>query len=185
MGISLDVTKAAQDDIDGLDMSIHPDVTAKLDQIAKGWPDHVTGLKPLTGPWKNHYRVQVRKDWRIIVKPERGLLVVVRVAHRSNRKLYGDRDMTRPLVHDTFTVVPRSFLRKVMKDGPTRNFASEYVMWSLGQKLRATRLRAKLSQIQLAKKIHKAQSTVSMAEKGQIRVSRTYVLAVIRACKVR
>ncbi len=66
----------------------------------------------------------------------------------------------------------------------SRNEAAEYVRWSLGRNLLQARLAGDLTQQELARKIGKAQSTVSMSEKGQISVSRDYVLAVLRACGV-
>jgi mRNA-degrading endonuclease RelE of RelBE toxin-antitoxin system len=36
----------------------------------------------LRGEWKGHYRIRLG-DWRVIFKPVRSDLIVVRVAHRS------------------------------------------------------------------------------------------------------
>jgi mRNA-degrading endonuclease RelE of RelBE toxin-antitoxin system len=52
-------------------------VTTRLE----AWPT-VSGAKPLRGEWKGHYRIRMG-DWRVIFKPIRSDLIVVRVAHRS------------------------------------------------------------------------------------------------------
>jgi ribosome-binding protein aMBF1 (putative translation factor) len=88
------------------------------------------------------------------------------------------RDIT-----DDYVMVPRQFVRESLRGRPTRNFASEYIRWVLGQNLRAARRAAGLDQKTLARKIGKAQSTVAMAERGQIKVSSVYVRAVLRATK--
>ena len=87
-------------------------------------------------------------------------------------------------VDTSYVVVPRKFVREAMTGKPARNFASEYVRFSLGQDLRAARKTAGLNQKELAALIGKGQSTVSMSEKGQIRVSSAYVRAVLKACGV-
>jgi DNA-binding XRE family transcriptional regulator len=122
-------------------------------------------------------------------KEERvGELTVVRVFHRSSRgydEVSRDAERVRAAVpKDGYVVVPKAFVREALAGKPTRNFASEYVRWSLGQNLRAARKSAGLDQKKLASLIGKAQSTVSMSEKGQIRVSSAYVRAVLRACRV-
>ncbi len=178
MPITLNIAPKGQQDFDALDASIQSDVIAKFELIRRSWPD--IPKKPLTGPWKGHFRIQVRKDWRIILKPERGELTVVRVFHRSGRGYdEGGRDMD-----SGYVLVPRRFVRESLRGKPTRSFATEYGMWSLGQNLRAARKFAGLDQKTLARRIGKAQSTVSMSEKGQIRVSSLYVRAVLRACGV-
>lgn len=182
MAITVNVSAKAKKDIDDLDASIQPDVDAKIESLRRNWPD--VAKKPLTGPWRGHFRIQVRKDWRIIVKPEHSELTVVRVFHRSGRGYdEGGRDVSRDF-DDKHVVVTKAFVREAMRGKPTRNFASEYIRWSLGQNLRAARKAGQLSQKDLAARIGKAQSTVSMAEKGQIRVSSAYVRAVLKACGV-
>lgn len=84
----------------------------------------------------------------------------------------------------TFVVVPRQFVREALVGKPARNFASEYIRWSLGRDLRAARKSAGLTQRRLASMVKKAQSAISMAEKGQIRVSGAYVRAILKACRV-
>jgi ribosome-binding protein aMBF1 (putative translation factor) len=107
---------------------------------------------------------------------------VIKVEHRS--KVYKEKRSSRDTERSGWVLVPGEFATEVMKGRPTRNFAGEYIMWSLGQNLRAARKSAHLTQAQLAQKTRRAQSTVSMAEKGQIRVSTAYVKAALRACGV-
>lgn len=85
---------------------------------------------------------------------------------------------------DEYVVVPIQFVREALAGKPTRNFAAEYVRSALGRDLRAARMAAGFTQAELAKRIKKGQSTVSMSEKGQIRVSSAYVRSVLRACRV-
>ena len=116
---------------------------------------------------------------------------MVKVEHRS--KVYKKKASSRdPGMSPTasgekrsgWVLVPSKFAVEAMQGRPTRNFAGEYIMWSLGQNLLAARKTANLTQKELTEKIGRAQSTVSMAEKGKIRVSTAYVKAVLRACGV-
>ena len=182
MAVAINILPRAQRLIDDLDMSVKPDVDAKITHLAAHWPG--VSKKALSGPWKGHFRIQVRKDWRVIVKPERGGLTVVDVFKRGSRGYdEGGRSVGRD-VDTSYVMVPKAFVRTSLQGKPPRNFASEYIRWSLGQDLRAARLFAGLNQKALAAKIGKGQSTVSMAEKGTIRVSSAYVRAVIRATGV-
>jgi ribosome-binding protein aMBF1 (putative translation factor) len=62
--------------------------------------------------------------------------------------------------------------------------ALEYGRNVLGAKLREARDQAKLTQIELARKLRKSQALVSGAESGRVRVSDRYVASVLRACKL-
>lgn len=66
----------------------------------------------------------------------------------------------------------------------TRNFASEYVRWSLGMNLFMARRVADVTQEELGRLVGVPRSIVSRAERGQVRVSTAYVKAVLRACRV-
>jgi mRNA-degrading endonuclease RelE of RelBE toxin-antitoxin system len=48
----------------------------------KKYPE-VSGVKNLEATWKGYARVKVLKDWRLLFRPFPGLLVVVRIRHRS------------------------------------------------------------------------------------------------------
>jgi mRNA interferase RelE/StbE len=70
----------AQNDVLALPLTMR----ARFDGIItrlESWPS-VSGAKPLRGEWKGHYRIRMG-DWRVIFKPVRPDLIVVRVAHRS------------------------------------------------------------------------------------------------------
>lgn len=54
----------------------------------------------------------------------------------------------------------------------------------LGQRLRAARNAARLTQAQLAKKLRKSQALVSAAERGTTEVGTRYMELVLKACKL-
>jgi ribosome-binding protein aMBF1 (putative translation factor) len=60
--------------------------------------------------------------------------------------------------------------------------ALPYAMASLARDLLAARKAGGLTQVQLAEKMGKSQSTVAMAEAGKMRVSVLYVERVLKAC---
>jgi ribosome-binding protein aMBF1 (putative translation factor) len=60
--------------------------------------------------------------------------------------------------------------------------ALEYVLGALGRNLKAARESAGLTQAQLAKKLGKAQTTVSGSENGKTQVSDKYVAKVLKVC---
>jgi ribosome-binding protein aMBF1 (putative translation factor) len=60
--------------------------------------------------------------------------------------------------------------------------ALTYTLGALGRNLKAAREHAGLTQAELAKKLRKAQTTVSQSEAGKIRVSADYVERVLRVC---
>ncbi len=55
---------------------------------------------------------------------------------------------------------------------------------SLGRSLKAAREHAGFTQAELAKKLGKAQATVSGSESGKIQVSEKYVAKVLKVCKL-
>ena len=84
-----------------------------------------------------------------------------------------------------YVVLPKAdYERLVAGDAgePQSRRAIDVILASLGRDLRLAREHAGLTQAALAKKLRKAQSTVSGSESGQIRVSERYVKAVLRAC---
>lgn len=182
MPITVDIDRSAEKQIEDLDTVVKNEVRARLDRIRADWPD-VPGLKPMRGDLRNHVTEKVG-DYRVLMKQEGGRLIVVKVEHRSvvYKKKPSSRDAES--VRTGWVLVPGQFAEEAMRGRPTRNFAGEFIMMSVGLDLLAARKRASLTQHALAKKIRRAQSTVSMAEKGQIRVSTPYVRAVLRACGV-
>lgn len=182
MAIKVEVSFKAQKDIDDLDTSMKPSIEEKIAFIGREWPN--IARKPLAGPWRGHFRIQVRKDWRVIIRLEGGGLTIARVFHRSSRGYDegGSRDMSKRDVDSSVDVRFRGARERGMAPPPNR--AAEYVRFSLGQDLYAARRAGKLTQQELARRVGRAQSTVSMAEKGQISVSTAYVVAVLKACGV-
>ncbi len=86
-----------------------------------------------------------------------------------------------------YVVMPKAdYERLLARTGvapePEGRRAMDVILASLGRDLRLAREHAGLTQAALAKKLRKAQSTVSGSESGQIRVSERYVKAVLRAC---
>jgi ribosome-binding protein aMBF1 (putative translation factor) len=80
-----------------------------------------------------------------------------------------------------YVAVPRAdYLRMVGGGGSVD--ALEYSLGALGRSLRAAREHAGFTQAELAKKLRKAQTTVSQAEAGKIRVSEAYVRKVVKVC---
>lgn len=80
-----------------------------------------------------------------------------------------------------YVVLPKAdYLRLV--EGAPRNEALEYALHSLGRDLKAAREHAGLTQSELAKKLKKAQATVSGSESGKIRVGADYVAKVLKVC---
>ena len=70
----------AQSDVLALPVTMRARFDAVITRL-EAWPA-VSGAKPLRGEWKGHYRIRMG-DWRVIFKPVRPDLIVVRIAHRS------------------------------------------------------------------------------------------------------
>lgn len=82
-----------------------------------------------------------------------------------------------------YVAIPRDeYERLVGGDAAPRNEALDFVLEALGRNLRAAREHGGFTQAQLAKKLKKAQSTVSGSEAGKIRVSAGYVRKVLKVC---
>lgn len=81
-----------------------------------------------------------------------------------------------------YVVIPKAdYLRLVgSEDGAVP--AEPFLLATVGRSLRAAREHAGLSQSELAKKLKKAQTTVSQSEAGKIRVSAAYVKKVLKVC---
>jgi transcriptional regulator with XRE-family HTH domain len=52
----------------------------------------------------------------------------------------------------------------------------------IARDLRAARVQAGLSQVELAKRMRRSQTLISLAEAGRVSVGERYVLAVLKAC---
>jgi mRNA-degrading endonuclease RelE of RelBE toxin-antitoxin system len=70
----------AQADVLALPVTMRARFDAVVTRL-EAWPA-VTGAKPLRGKLKGHFRIRMG-DWRVIFKPVRPDLIVVRIAHRS------------------------------------------------------------------------------------------------------
>jgi DNA-binding XRE family transcriptional regulator len=81
-----------------------------------------------------------------------------------------------------YVAIPRAdYLHLVGEESETVD-ALEYVLGALGRNLKAAREYAGYTQAQLAKKLGRAQTTVSGSESGKIRVSEKYVAKVLKVC---
>lgn len=80
-----------------------------------------------------------------------------------------------------YVAIPRADYLRLTGEQPT-NEALDFGLASLGHELRAAREHAGLSQAQLAKRLRKAQTTVSQSEAGKIRVSEAYVKKLLKVC---
>jgi ribosome-binding protein aMBF1 (putative translation factor) len=90
------------------------------------------------------------------------------------------RNVTITIDGTEYVALPKAeYLRLVRGDTVD---ALEFTLRALGHNLRAAREHAGLTQSQLAKKLRKAQATVSASEAGKIRVSEAYVLKVLKIC---
>jgi ribosome-binding protein aMBF1 (putative translation factor) len=80
-----------------------------------------------------------------------------------------------------YVAIPRAdYLRLVDSDEPVE--AVPFTLGALGRNLKAAREHAGFSQAQLAKKLGKAQTTVSGSENGKVQVSEKYVAKVLKVC---
>lgn len=81
-----------------------------------------------------------------------------------------------------YVAIPRrDYLRLVGGAGGTAD-ALPFVLGALGRNLKAAREHAGLTQAELAKKLKKAQATVSGSENGKIQVSEKYVAKLLKVC---
>ncbi len=83
-----------------------------------------------------------------------------------------------------YVVLPKAEYLRLTGGGEPRNEALEFGLVSLGRDLRAAREHAGLTQAELAKKLGKAQATVSGSESGKVRVSEKYIAKVLKVCKL-
>lgn len=84
MALRVLITEAAKRDIRRLPREIQQAIFDKVqDLVEEPFP---SGYKKIEPRWENHYRVKIRKDYRLIYAlGEDGLvLVVVRAGHRSD-----------------------------------------------------------------------------------------------------
>lgn len=70
----------AEEDLRALPLTMRVRFDAVITRL-ETWPN-VSGAKPLRGEWKGHYRIRMG-DWRVIFRPVRPDVIVVRIAHRS------------------------------------------------------------------------------------------------------
>lgn len=83
---------------------------------------------------------------------------------------------------DEYVAIPKAdYLRLTSGTSGTVD-AISFGLTALGRTLKAARERAGLTQAELAKKLKKAQATVSGSESGKIRVSSKYVAKVLKVC---
>lgn len=90
---------------------------------------------------------------------------------------------------EEFVVLPKAEYLRLSKKaggdaggGATTIDALDFTRAALGRDLKAARVHAGLTQAELAKKLKKAQTTVSGSESGKIQVSEDYVRKVLKAC---
>ena len=82
-----------------------------------------------------------------------------------------------------YVAVPKAeYVRLVRGTDEDTVDALEFTLKALGESLRAAREHGGLTQSELAKKLKKAQATVSGSETGKIRVSEAYVAKVLKVC---
>lgn len=83
-----------------------------------------------------------------------------------------------------YVVLPKADYLRLVGSTSEDVAAEPFLLATVGRSLRAAREHAKLSQVELAAKLGKAQTTVSQSEAGKIRVSEAYVKKVLKACKL-
>jgi ribosome-binding protein aMBF1 (putative translation factor) len=82
-----------------------------------------------------------------------------------------------------YVALPKADYARLIRSAPPETVdALEYVLGALGRNLKAARKSAGLTQAQLAKKLGKAQATVSGSENGKTQVSDKYVAKVLKVC---
>ncbi len=82
-----------------------------------------------------------------------------------------------------YVAIPRADYLRLVGDADEETVdALEFTRKALGENLRAAREHAGFTQAQLAKKLKKAQATVSGSEAGKIRVGEAYVAKVLKVC---
>ena len=81
-----------------------------------------------------------------------------------------------------YVVMPKAEYERLVGQDETTTDALEFMLGAPGRDLRAAREHAGLTQAQLAKRMKKAQATVSGSESGKIRVSEAYVKKVLKIC---
>lgn len=81
-----------------------------------------------------------------------------------------------------YIAVPKSEYLRLTRDTTGSVDAISFGLASLGRSLKAAREHAGFTQAELAKKLKKAQATVSGSESGKIRVSSKYVAKVLKVC---
>lgn len=93
------------------------------------------------------------------------------------------RNVTLTIDGEEYVAIPKKdYLRLVGKAPAETVDALEFTLAALGRNLRAAREHAGFTQAELAKKMKKAQATVSGSESGKIRVGEDYVKKVLKVC---
>ncbi len=93
------------------------------------------------------------------------------------------RTVTLTIDGTEYVALPKADYLRLVGKAPTETVdALEFTLAALGRNLKAAREHADLTQGELAKKLGKAQSTVSQAEAGRIRVGEAYVRKVLKVC---
>ena len=166
----LPLSKQVEKSIRSLDARTQIKIRAKLAELPS-FPE-VSDVIKLAGR-VNEWRAKVGQ-MRIIFETSRGSdgALSVEVLHVGDRKQVYKRDAS---------------MTKVRRDVGTaarRNVAAEQVQRMIGENLRAARMRAGLTQAELARRIGRAQTTVSQAESGRIAVSEGYLDDVLKVCRL-
>ena len=81
-----------------------------------------------------------------------------------------------------YVAIPKAEYLRLIGGGEETVDALSFGRVSLGRSLKAAREHAGLTQAELAKKLKKAQPTVSGSESGKVQVSSKYVAKVLKVC---
>lgn len=93
------------------------------------------------------------------------------------------RTVTLKIDGDEYVALPKVDYLRLVGEAPEETVdAMSFTLAALGRNLKAAREHAGLTQAELAKKLKKAQATVSGSENGKIRVGAAYVRKVLKVC---
>jgi mRNA-degrading endonuclease RelE of RelBE toxin-antitoxin system/DNA-binding XRE family transcriptional regulator len=167
----LPLSKRVEKIIAGLDARTQIRVRAKISELA-AFPN-VSDVGKMEG----------RKDaWKTRVGPLRIIFVMGRSAEGQLTIEIVDVD-DRKHIYKRGRDMPR-VRRRDVGASRGRTIAADQVQRLVGENLRAARIHAGLTQVELARRIDRAQTTVSQAEAGRIVVSEAYLDAVLKACRL-